>query len=511
MTSSFPVQAPPVTYGAGDADRSLFRFSALLGVLILFCGLIPQTHADEPRVWSGQVRSIALDTLKSEEALSVVALPLDGPGIDQYVNADRLMSPGSIMKVLTTYAALELLGPNHRWETRFLTDGHLEGDTLRGNLYVRFDGDPKLTIERLWMVVRELRGMGIRHIQGDLVLDGSVFLLPDGTPSFVDNGNNPHAPFLVEPSPVLSNLNLIHFQVRSDERGTQAWSLPALESVDIDNRITGVAEGACPARSDFTWKPVFHSHGRVTVQVSGELPAGCRTTTYLSLLPHDQYTAELIRGLWMESGGTFEGSWRKAILPEDARLLASTTSPDLVTMVRDINKWSSNVMAQQLLLSLGSEKRHDSDNDDRVSGIRAIYDWMEDKGIATTGMVIENGSGLSRHERMTARQMAQVLQHAWNSPYASDLITSMPLIAMDGTMSRRLRNSGLEGQGRIKTGLLQDVRSVAGFSRDNRNTTWAVVGIVNHNPAWNGQAALDRVLHSLYYHPPAGTALSQAD
>lgn len=463
------------------------------------------------RPWSGEVRHIAQEALQSDDAMSVVAIPLNGPGIDQYVNADRLMSPGSIMKVLSTYGALELLGPNHRWETRFLTDGHLEGDTLRGNLYIRFGGDPKLTLERVWVVMRELRGMGIREITGDLILDGSVFLLPDGIPRFVDSGTNPHAPFLVEPSAFLTNLNLVHLQVRSDERGTQAWSTPALESLVIDNRVTAAAEGPCPARSDFTWTPVFHDHNRVTVRVTGELPTGCRSTTYLSLLPHDQYTAELVRSLWKESGGTFGGNWRKGLTPDDARLLASTTSPDLVTMVRDINKWSSNVMARQLLISLGAEARKDGERDDRVSGIRAIYDWLEAKGIATTGMVIDNGSGLSRHERMTARQMAQVLQHAWNSPYASDLVTSMPVVAMDGTMARRLRNTGLQGTGRIKTGLLQDVRSVAGFTRDSRDTTWAVVGIVNHNPAWNGQAALDRVLHRLHYHPPIGTALSQAD
>lgn len=168
-------------------------------------------------------------------------------------------------------------------------------------------------------------------------------------------------------------------------------------------------------------------------------------------------------------------------------------------------------MARQLLLAIGAEKRKDDNNDDRVSGIQAIYHWLEQKGITTAGMVIDNGSGLSRHERMSARQMSQILQHAWNSPYGSDLVTSMPLIAMDGTMTRRLRNTGMDGLGRIKTGYLQDVRSVAGFSRDNQNTTWAVVGIVNHDPAWNGQAVLDKVLHSLHYTPPLGTALSQAD
>lgn len=464
----------------------------------------------ESRLWGNQVRGLAEDSLNDVNGLSVAAVPLDGPGIEQYINADTVMSPGSIMKLLTTYAALEILGPNYRWTTRFYTNGDFEGDTLKGDLYVYFGGDPKLTIERLWVVMREIRAMGVRHIEGDVVLDGRVFALPDGLPRFHDNGNNPHRPFLVEPSPVLLNMNLVHFQVRADERGTQAWATPALPAVTIDNRITATEEGPCPSRRRFTWEPVFDNRGNVTVTVEGELPEGCRTTTYLSLLPQDQYSGELIISMWQELGGTISGGWRGGVTPADSRLVTSTTSPDLVTMVRDINKWSSNVMARQLLITIGAENRHAADNDDRVSGIRAIYDWLEGKGITTSGMVIDNGSGLSRHARMTARQLSAILTNAWSSPYASDLMTSMPLTAMDGTMARRLRDLDMEGMGRIKTGSLQDVRSVAGFTRDDNNTTWAVVGIINHSPAWKGQSILDKVLYSLHANPPTGTALSHA-
>ncbi len=439
-----------------------------------------------------------------------MAIPLNGPGIEQYINADQLMNPGSIMKLITTYAALEILGPTHHWETRFYTDGQLSGSTLEGDLYVKFGGDPKLTMERLWSVMRELRGMGVDTIDGDLVLDGDYFHLPDGLPVFDDNGDNPHAPFLVEPSAYLTNLNLVHLQVRADERGTQAWSTPALKAVRIDNRITATESAPCPSRRRFEWEPIFHQDEGVTVRVNGTLPEGCRTTTYLSLMSHKAYSAALIRSVWAEMGGLLTGDERYASTPEDARLMMRTTSPDLVTLVRDINKWSSNVMARQLLLTIGAENRLEGDEDDRVAGIRMIYEWLADKGISSRGMVIENGAGLSRFERVTARQTAQVLQDAWNSPYSADLMSSLPLIAMDGTMVRRLRNTALEGQGRIKTGSLEDVRSIAGFTRDKTDTTWVIVGMINHSPAWNGQALLDRVLYSLYYSPPVGTALSQA-
>lgn len=463
------------------------------------------------RLWASQMRDYATESLNSEEALSMAAVPLNGPGLDQNINADVPMSPGSIMKVITTYAALEILGPTHHWDTDFLTDGQMLGDTLKGDLYVRFGGDPKLTYERLWTTLRELRDMGITRIDGDLVLDGSYFEIDGGFPAFEDNGDNPHAPFLVEPSAYLTNLNLMHFQVRADERGTQAWSTPALGEIVIDNRVTAVADGTCPSRGSFDWEPVFQKGGRITVRVTGELPQGCRTTTYLSLLPHEQYSASMIRSLLGEMGIIVSGGNLNGSTPEDARLVMKTTSPDLVTMVRDINKWSSNVMARQLLLTIGAQNRLDNEKDDRVAGIRVIYEWLERKGVDTSGMVIDNGAGLTRHGKITARQGTKILQHAWNSPYASDLMASMPIIAMDGTMARRLRNTGMDGEGRIKTGYLENVRSIAGFTRDENNTTWAVVGMVNNDPAWNGQAVLDRILYSLHFRPPTGTALSRVN
>ncbi len=389
------------------------------------------------------------------------------------------------------------------------------GDSLKGNLYVRFGGDPpKLTLERLWSTLRELKSMGINRIEGDLVLDGSYFRVDGGFPAFEDNGDNPpHAPFLVEPSGYLTNLNLLHFQVRADERGTQAWTTPPdLGEVSIDNRVTALPEGPCPARSRFDWEPVFHENHQVTVRVTGQLPQGCRTTTYLSLLPHERYSASVIRSVLSEMGIIISGGDRFESAPKDARLVMRTTSPpDLVSMVRDINKWSSNVMARQMLLTIGAEFRKEDDKDDRVAGIRTVYEWLENMGINTAGMVIDNGAGLTRHGRITARQGAQILQQAWDSPYASDLMASMPIIAMDGTMARRLRNTGMDGEGRIKTGYLENVRSIAGgFTRDDNNTTWAIVGMVNNDPAWNGQAVLDRVLYSLHFRPPVGMTLSQS-
>lgn len=459
--------------------------------------------------WASGIREYAARSLDADNALGVAAVPLNGAGEAQFVNADTLMIPGSIMKVVTTYAALELLGPNYSWDTDVLTDGRLEGNTLKGNLYVRFGGDPKLTIERLWTALGELPGMGITAIEGDLVLDGSYFRLEGEQPVFKDNGDNPWAPFLVKPSGYLSNLNLQQFHLLADERGLRTWTEPHLASVRVDNRVELTAAGKCPGRDAFKWEPVFQDNQQVVLRISGKLPRDCRSSTYLSLLEPQQYSAELIRGLLAQRGVAINGGDRLDTTPDSARRLIRTTSPDLATMVRDINKWSSNVMARQMLLSIGAELRGDNEQDDRAAGVRAIRSWIEQKGIDTTGLVIENGAGLSRNGRLSARQGAALLQQAWSSPYAADLMASMPIIAMDGTMTRRLRNTGMAGEGRIKTGYLESVRAIAGFTRDEHGTTWAVVAMVNHEPAWNGQAVLDRVLYTLHFRPPLGAPLTR--
>ncbi|MFV0276797.1 MAG: D-alanyl-D-alanine carboxypeptidase/D-alanyl-D-alanine-endopeptidase [Parahaliea sp.] len=463
---------------------------------------VPAPADDTGDSWTAELNRYATRALDNPEALSLAAVPLDGPGTAQFLRADRPMIPGSLIKLLTSYAALELLGPHFTWNTDFLTDGSVQGDILEGNLYVRFGGDPKLSTGRLWSVLGELRGMGISHIEGDLVLDGHYFQLSGDWLPFADNGDDPHAPFLVEPSNYLTNLNLQHFQVVADERGTRAWSTPELAGVNIDNQVTSTPAGPCPREDPLAWQPAVDGGLGATVHIRGKLPQGCRAGAYFSLLPQGRYSALLIRALLAQHRVTLSGADRFDTTPDTARLLAHTESPDLVSMARDINKWSNNVMTRQLLLTIGAHARKEGERDDRAAGLRAINGWLAQKGLDTTTLVLDNGAGLSRRSRITARQGVALLQKAWRSPYAPDLLATLPIIGLDGTMAERLQDTAVRGQGRVKTGSLDHVRSIAGITRDRHNTSWAVVAIVNNRPAWNGQAVLDRVLYNLYFKPP---------
>ena len=151
----------------------------------------------------------------NNDALSVVMLPLTGNAAPTIVNADVSVNPASTMKLVTTYAALELLGPNHQWKTEFYADGPLVDGVLNGNLYLKGGGDPKLNMEKLWLLLRDLRANGVSKVTGDLVLDRSHFVQPD-LPVFDDDGGDQNKPFLVGPDSLLVNLKALRFIVRND-------------------------------------------------------------------------------------------------------------------------------------------------------------------------------------------------------------------------------------------------------------------------------------------------------
>lgn len=433
----------------------------------------------------------------SQQSLSVAALPLDGPGKATFINADQPMNPASTMKLVTTYAALELLKPNYRWQTQLLTDGRISNGILDGNLYLRGGGDPSLTMERLWLLLRELRNAGVKEIKGQLVLENSYFRMPQDTP-FNDDGDDPAKPYLVGPDALLINFKAVRALARADSNGVQVRIEPPNSYLHIENRAR-VVPGACRGGVQFTVRP--RPTGEADLVVTGQLGTGCQQERNIAALDHLTYAAGVVRALWGEMGGTIYGGNQMGNTPGKARLLASSESPDLVSVIRDINKWSNNTMARQLFLTIGAEFRQAGDRDDAASAWRTISRWLNGKGIRSASLVMENGSGLSRRERISARELASILQSAWHSPYAAEFIASLPVPAVDGTLRKRLKDTPVAGNAHLKTGTLNNVRALAGFSRDSQGNSWAVVTILNDSRAYGKSVILDQLIEDLYRQP----------
>lgn len=441
----------------------------------------------------------------SNDSLSLVLLPLNGPGTPTLINADVSVNPASTMKLITTYAALELLGPTHQWKTEFYSDGPLKQGVLHGNLYLKGGGDPKLNMEKLWLLMRDLRANGVQQVTGDLVLDRSHFMQPQ-LPAFNDDGGDENKPFLVGPDSLLINLKAVRMISRAEGGKVSVAMEPPLTNVRIDNRVKALGKGKCTGNVRFN--PVSQFDG-TTLVVTGQLAEGCSAQSYLSLLDHAGYAAGAVRAIWQELGGSILGKDRVDVVPKNATLLARAFSPDLVEIIRDINKYSNNTMARQLFLSLGAQFRNAEDGDDAKAAQRVIRQWLARKGITAPHLVMENGSGLSRAERVSARELATLLEAAWKGPYAAEYISSLPLVAMDGTMRKRLKRTPMAGEAHIKTGTLNNVRAIAGYSRDINGNSWAVVAILNDPRPWGASAILDQVLVDLYRQPKASANTAQ--
>lgn len=410
--------------------------------------------------------------------------------------ADRPFNPASTMKLLTTYVGLELLGPAFTWKTEFYAHGAIEREVLSGDLVIKGYGNPKLTLENFWLMLRELRQRGIRDIRGDLVLDRSYFMVLDTDPGQFDN--EPQRPYNVAPDALLLNFKSIRllFIPDSEKKTVKVVADPLPSQLEIVNGLTLIDE---PCGE---WKPKLVSDIQVTVKsaritLNGGYPLGCgEQTWYVALFGHPQYVYSVFKELWQELGGTLKGAVREAETPAEARLIFSGESATLGEAVRDINKWSNNVMARQLFLTIGAEATQSPATAEQSA--QAIKQWLAQKGLQFPELVLENGAGLSRTERISAKHLGMLLIRAYQSPLMPELIASLPLIAVDGTMKKRLNGEDVKGRGHIKTGSLEGVRAIAGYMLDHKGRMMVVVCLVNHPRAGDAEPLQDALLQWVY-------------
>lgn len=410
--------------------------------------------------------------------------------------AEKSLNPASTMKLLTTYAGLDLLGPAYTWTTEIYTSGALHNGVLTGNLFIKGHGDPKLTLENFWLILRNLRARGLREIHGEVVLDRTWFAAGDFDPAHFDG--EPSRPYNTGPDALLVNFKAVtvQFVPAPDTQSVGLIVEPVMEPLQVVNNVM-LTPGAC---GDWVRKlrfdPQASAHGTRLI-ISGPYARDCgERARSFSLLTHPAYTAGLFKQLWRDLGGTLHGIVRDGEVPADARLLTTARSPALSEVVRDINKYSNNVMARQLFLTIGALGAGPPGTMDKARGV--IAHWLAQKGLAMPELAMENGSGLSRVERISARGMGEMLVDAFRSAVMPEFIASLPLVAADGTMRKRLANAEVAGQAHIKGGTLSGVRAIAGYVLDARGRRVIVVFMVNHPNAGNARAAQDALLRWVY-------------
>lgn len=416
---------------------------------------------------------------------------VDAARADVSLHADQPFQPASIMKLVTSEAALALLGPDYRWVTRVHASGTLDGDTLAGDLIIEGSGDPRFAHEDLARLLRALRQTGLRKIQGDLVLDRSLFRSAAVDPAAFDS--QPERAYNALPDALLLDAGALTVRLQADGDRVLLSSEPPLAGFTIEPPVA--TDGPC-GRVREQLQPELSALG---LRFAGAYPLACGERTlafHLHTLPQRQYVEAVFRALWAELGGSLTGTVRDGPVPADSRELMAWPSRPLAQVLVDMNKQSNNVMARNLMLSLVAQRGGEAATE--AAAAERVMAWMADSGLTTQGVVIDNGSGLSRAERLPAATLAALLQHAWRQPTMPELLASLPVAGVDGTMVARHGDSAVRGHAHIKTGSLTGVASIAGYVTARSGRRMIVVCMVNDAQAGAARPAFGALLDWVY-------------
>ena len=410
----------------------------------------------------------------------------------------RSVNPASLTKLLITQAALERLGPAYTWATPVWLTGPIKDGALDGSVFIKGSGDPKLVMERVWLLLRRVQQLGVREIRGDIVLDNSAFNVPEIDPGDFDG--EPLRPYNVRASALVLNFRSAVYSFVPDEAAGVARVAmePPLAGTPFDRSVP-LAAGPCG-----DWRTALKASfepGRT--RFAGAYPTACGEQGWPVADPQPAtYDARLIDALWRDMGGTLHGSVREGLAPLELKPAFEQRSPALAELIRDINKYSNNLMAQQLFYTLALQGRKGSAGPVTVEQAReTLTRWLIERTPDIEGeVVVDNGSGLSRKNRITAQRLAALLVSAFDSPVMSELMSSLPISGLDGTLRR---SRATAGRAHLKTGSLRDVAAVAGYVLSNSGRRFVVVAIINHPAANAARPALDAVVQWTMRDTPA--------
>ena len=414
--------------------------------------------------------------------------------------ADLPVNPASLMKLITTLAGLELLGPSWTWNTPVWLQGQVSEGVLDGNLVIKGVGDPKLVLERLWLLLRRVQQMGVTDIRGDIVLDRRAFAPGDENPGDFDG--EVLRPYNVRPDALLLNQKVVALTFTPDPaRGVAVVGVdPSLADLSVDRSVP-LAGGACG-----DWRSALKSDFADIrrLRLAGSFALACGEKAWSLAHPDaKRYNERALLGMWREMGGRLGGGVRDGSAP-DTPPSFEFASPPLAEVVRDINKFSNNVMAQQLFLTLALTQRGSGTS---AAAREVLGGWLQERfGALAAGARIDNGSGLSRDARASAQLLAGLLQSGWAGPLMPDLLGSLPVNGHDGTPRR---SKTTPGRAHLKTGSLRDVSGVAGYVLSNNGRRHVLVAVINHTNANAARPAIDALVQWVINDPPPVTETSK--
>jgi D-alanyl-D-alanine carboxypeptidase/D-alanyl-D-alanine-endopeptidase (penicillin-binding protein 4) len=416
------------------------------------------------------------------DSLSVYVEDLESGEVLARWHDDVPRNPGSTIKLLTTLVALDVLGPAYTWRTDVFAIGTVKDGKLDGDLILRGNGDPFLVTERVWQLTQDIRRAGIREISGDLLLDDSYFDVSGYDPAAFDK--QPLRAYNVAPNALLMNFKVVRywFEPNPEDGGVSVRVEPPLPNLKVNNRIA-LAKGSC--RGYQRGIAISSNTAMDETTFSGKFPQGCKLYAMdRAAMGHREYAFGLFSALWTQSGGKLGGGWKAVVAPDDIEAIVEFPSLPLADVITRVNKYSNNVMARQLLHTLSAEVLGAPGTE--AGGRKVVGDWLKNKGLEFSEFAFDNGAGLSREARMSAKDFGSMLRFAWRQPYMPEYLSSMSIAGLDGTLRNRMVNGPLEGMAHLKTGSLDHVAGIVGYLQARSGRRFAVVVLQNYDNVHRG-------------------------
>lgn len=424
---------------------------------------------------------------QQETSISIVSIPSGKRVYSRYIDAPLL--PASVMKVVTTAAALHYLSPEYRFKTKFLHNGRRSGDTIEGDLIIQGGGDPRLSTEQLRSIALRIKDSGINRITGNLIIDTHFFDSYDRAPSW--DFKPTQRPYDARLGVLSVNYNTIAVHVQpGDFVGDKlnAWLEPAPAYISIDNR------GKTDRRRRNTvsvYRKEGGDFGQVEMRVGGRLPMGAKEkVVFVNIEEPVRYAAETFRAFLQQAGVHILGTTQFVSTPVSGEELYTHISEPLSLILKELNTFSNNFVAEQIVKTIAAERYGTPGS--HAEGLRLITDFLHILGVNMDGVVLVDGSGLSRKNRITTRMITDLLTAMYaRFDIGPDFLASLRVMGAYGVLSQRLAKSPAHGRIRAKTGSLSGVSTLAGYVESTNHKLFAYALFLNQNRC--GHRGADRI------------------
>ena len=390
-------------------------------------------------------------------------------------NEKLFFNPASLAKIISTFIALEELGPQFKWHSDFFHNGKISGDTLNGDLIFKGTGDATFSINNLENSIRKIQRDGIKKIKGNLILDLGYFGLASKEKSF---DNDPMRAYNALPNPVVIQSNTMNFIFNIKDSKLNIESNPNMEYVVIKNKIKITNDKCIDWKSKLNYR-TENNNLKTNVIFSGKFSRKCGTKGInLSVLNDNEYFYKIFKNTWNANGGEFQGDLDVTFI-QDAKwkVLYSHTSRPLSEIIRDTNKYSLNLLARNTMLTVLAEA---SDLLVLESSVNEyVQSWLKKNGLPQDGLLFENGAGLSRNSVLTSEQLLLLMEKIYHDPLMPEMLASLPISGIDGTLKRRMNYSSFKNSAHFKTGSMKNVNAIAGYLLDSNKEMKIFIFIMN--------------------------------